>query len=134
MGQILCNARGCERSLWIPRVALEGQSSSVTCNNCKQVALCVDHFSVLWKRGGKCPKCSSQQWTVHLFEGEPFSPMLQAELIAKGGTLKLIETQQSSPKRTVSSLGSKRDALLEEPDYVQKINNDNDYLLSLIHI
>jgi hypothetical protein len=108
MGKIRCNARGCNHKLWIPRVGLEGDTSSSTCNQCKQVALCVEHFSILWKRGGHCPKCKSQQWTVHLFEGEPFSPMLQAELIAKGGTLDIIDDkpQPSHHKTNHQYLGS----------------------------
>ena len=129
MGQIFCNARGCERSLMIPRVSLEGQSSSVTCNTCKQVALCVDHFSVLWKKGGRCPKCNSQEWTVNLFEGEPFSPMLQAELIAKGGTLKIIETQAKTPINSQTSFESKREALLQEPS--QDFTHNDQYLQAL---
>ena len=91
MGKVRCNARGCDRHLWIPKVGLEGRESSAVCNGCKQVALCIQHFSVLWKRGTGCPKCGNKQWTVNLFEGESFSPMIQAELIAEGGELTIID-------------------------------------------
>ena len=97
MGKIRCNARGCTRQLWIPKVGLEGQESSSTCDSCKQVALCVNHFSVLWRRGSGCPKCSNKQWTVYLFEGTAFSPIIQAELIAEGGQLQMIDL---SPEAT----------------------------------
>ncbi len=130
MGQISCNARGCERNLWIPRVAITGQSSSATCNQCKQVALCVDHFSVLWKRGGQCPKCSSQQWSIHLFEGEPFSPMVQAELIAHGGTLQLIEAQERLP---VNSTGSSAVNVrsIPEANKAATVSSKDEYLQAL---
>ena len=91
MGKIRCNARSCTQQLWVPQVGLEGLESSATCDSCRQVALCINHFSVLWKSGRGCPKCSSRRWVIHLFEGTPFSPMLQAELIAEGGRLNMIE-------------------------------------------
>ena len=105
MGKIRCNARGCTGQLWIPRVGLEGTESSATCDSCKQVALCVNHFSVLWKRGDGCPKCGSKRWTVHLFEGTAFSPIIQAELMAEGGQLKMIDlpSDQSSGQHSTSN-------------------------------
>lgn len=103
MGHIRCNARGCERTLWIPRVGLEGEDSSATCDSCKQVALCVEHFSVLWKRGGQCPKCGSKKWSLNIFKGTPFSPMLQAELIAEGGHLNIIDASHPRDRDQYSS-------------------------------
>lgn len=91
MGKIRCNARGCEKQLWIPRVGEDGTESSATCGKCKQVALCIEHLSVLWKRGGACPKCKAKLWAVKLFEGVPFSPQLQVELLTSGGRLEMID-------------------------------------------
>ena len=93
MGSVRCNARGCTKQLWVPHVGEQGIESSATCIQCKKVALCIDHLSVLWRRGGACPKCGGKAWSVQLFEGVPFSPMLQAELLASGGKLQMIDTQ-----------------------------------------
>ena len=125
MGKVRCNARGCERQLWIPKVGLEGHESSAMCDGCKQVALCVNHFSVLWKRGTGCPKCSGKQWTVNLFEGAPFSPMVQAELIAAGGRLLIIdEATLAAPTVTqygdAAQIGIHTNAINASPAHVTR--------------
>ena len=135
MGQIRCNARGCERTLWIPRVGLEGRDSSSTCEDCKQVALCVEHFAVLWKRGGECPKCRSQRWSVHLFEGSPFSPMLQAELITRGGQLNIIDQTHAVSLDSAHTQRSRKEYHSKQSDYPnhnqQNASSDDPYLREL---